>query len=215
MLLERDRTSFREQIQNDVMGQIQNKLETYAQSRGQEDHPGQPTKEARQRSSVDREATGVKTRQQTEEARKDAQTDIGKVEGQRVSQEKGTEEPPQGQETAPQAQVEPSRTEKDVQQQEMEAHAKAVEPQWVADLLGNAKRQIVAKRLTTPPEDNALESYQKVLQAIPGHREALRGIDEIKEQYRKLAEESQQKGDQKNAETYRNLALKIDSMAKN
>jgi cyclophilin family peptidyl-prolyl cis-trans isomerase len=77
-------------------------------------------------------------------------------------------------------------------------------------LLAKAETQHAAKRLTTPAGDNALESYQEVLQLIPDHTAALAGLQRIKGQYLQWAKAAQQRGDWPKAQGHYEKALVVD-----
>lgn len=53
----------------------------------------------------------------------------------------------------------------------------------IEDLLEKAEQNISSLSLTTPPGDNALEKYRRVLEMEPGNRRALDGIDRIVDEY--------------------------------
>ena len=80
-------------------------------------------------------------------------------------------------------------------------------PREVVELLRAAQRQIDADQLTTPPGDNALESYQTVLTKMPGNGEARAGIDRIVAIYTHWAEIAEGKGSPQRARRYIEKAL--------
>jgi len=81
--------------------------------------------------------------------------------------------------------------------------------QRVAELLSQAERQLAAKQLTTPPGDNALESYRQVLQRVPGHEEAQKGIERITGRYQAWAKHDQRRGNWDRAEAHLKKGLAI------
>ncbi len=87
--------------------------------------------------------------------------------------------------------------------------ASQADPRLV-DLLALAEVQMDLKRLSTPRDDNALQTYHKVLQIAPGHEGALKGIARIKAQYTRWAETAMQKTDWYWAQNYLKKALAIE-----
>ncbi|MGH8525180.1 MAG: lamin tail domain-containing protein, partial [Gammaproteobacteria bacterium] len=79
----------------------------------------------------------------------------------------------------------------------------------VAELLSQAERQLAAKQLTTPPGDAALESYRQVLQLVPEHEVAQKGIEGITGQYQAWARRDHRRGDWDRAEAHLKTALAI------
>jgi len=80
-------------------------------------------------------------------------------------------------------------------------------PPAVVEGLRTAQRQIDEDRLTTPPGDNALESYQAVLRKAPGNGEARAGIDRIAAIYAHWAQIAEEKGSPARARRYIEKAL--------
>jgi len=80
-------------------------------------------------------------------------------------------------------------------------------PPEVVEGLRTAQRQIDEDRLTTPPGDNALESYQAVLREAPGNGEARAGIDRIAAIYAQWAQIAEDKGSPARARRYIEKAL--------
>ncbi len=68
----------------------------------------------------------------------------------------------------------------------------------VAQWLERAQGQFRSGLLTTPPGDNAFETYRMLLAVVPGQAEALAGLEQIAERCVQLAEAAQRSG---NAET--------------
>jgi tetratricopeptide (TPR) repeat protein len=64
----------------------------------------------------------------------------------------------------------------------------------VAQWLERAQGQVQSGRLTTPPGDNAFETYRMLLAVVPGQAEALAGLKQIAERYVQLAEAAQEPG---------------------
>jgi tetratricopeptide (TPR) repeat protein len=79
-----------------------------------------------------------------------------------------------------------------------------------ADLLARAAQQMEANHLSTPAGDNAVETYQAILQLQPGHNGALNGLEKIKQQYEFWLEAAIQKGNWEDATIYVRKALKLD-----
>jgi serine/threonine protein kinase len=73
--------------------------------------------------------------------------------------------------------------EKQTQQRELEA--KRV--QQIKKLLKKAALQLSALRLTTPPFDNAYETYQKIFSMAPDNSQARAGLEKIADKYEQLA----------------------------
>ncbi len=65
----------------------------------------------------------------------------------------------------------------------------------IAGWLARAERQFRSGRLTSPPGDNAFETYRMLLAVVPGQSEALAGLDQIAERCVQLAEEARGSGD--------------------
>ena len=84
------------------------------------------------------------------------------------------------------------------------------ESQRVAELLSAAARQFADHHWTTPPGNNALDTYRSVLAIDPSQAEARAGIRRIKAEYLQLAEGAERLHDWEDAEhQYRN-ALAIE-----
>ncbi|MBA2594007.1 MAG: hypothetical protein M3495_18835 [Pseudomonadota bacterium] len=64
----------------------------------------------------------------------------------------------------------------------------------VAQWLERAQGQFQSGRLTTPPGDNAFETYRMLLAVVPGQAEALAGLEQIAERCVQLAEAAQEPG---------------------
>lgn len=60
--------------------------------------------------------------------------------------------------------------------------------QHIEMLVKKAEQQLAALRLTTPAGDNAYETYQEILKAIPDHPAAKAGLIKIADQYEQLAQ---------------------------
>src|SRR5262249_49862554 len=65
----------------------------------------------------------------------------------------------------------------------------------LAQLLARARQQIKLFALTSPPGDNALETLQRALAALPGQPDALQGIHDIGSRYALLAVQAEQRGE--------------------
>lgn len=81
---------------------------------------------------------------------------------------------------------------------------------YVSDLLIRAKLQLQNENLTTPPNNNAYETYLKVLSYQPDNHIAKSGISAIKQSYINLAEEHLKESDYRRATFYYEQALAID-----
>jgi len=64
----------------------------------------------------------------------------------------------------------------------------------VAQWLERAQRQFQSGRLTTPPGDNAFETYRMLLAVVPRQADALTGLEQIAERCVQLAEAAQDPG---------------------
>ena len=84
-----------------------------------------------------------------------------------------------------------------------------IEPGELAKLLARARRQIEAFALTTPAGDNALETLQRVLVAMPGQPDALQGIHDIASRYAVLATQAERRGEHGLAKRYVDKGLRL------
>ncbi len=80
----------------------------------------------------------------------------------------------------------------------------------VGTLLIKAKQQLQNKNLTSPPNDNAFETYKQVLQTDPNNDIALQGISIIKKSYVSWAEQDLKKNNPHRAALFYKKALAID-----
>lgn len=64
----------------------------------------------------------------------------------------------------------------------------------IEQLLVQAQQQMNSRRLTAPASNNALRSYQRILELEPGNAAARAGIDQIVAYYRNIAEQSLRQG---------------------
>jgi serine/threonine-protein kinase PpkA len=64
----------------------------------------------------------------------------------------------------------------------------------IAQWIERAQGQFQSGRLTTPPGDNAFETYRMLLAVVPGQAEALAGLEQIAERYVHLAEAAREPG---------------------
>jgi type II secretory pathway predicted ATPase ExeA len=85
----------------------------------------------------------------------------------------------------------------------------SVEP-YIAELLARAEQQIAAKHLVTPAGDAALETYQSILEIVPGHLGASQGIERIKDLYLAWARATQQRGLWEKAQSFAERAVSVD-----
>ena len=81
--------------------------------------------------------------------------------------------------------------------------------QTIQSLLNLANTQILDKKLSTPPSDNALNTYRMILQFNPHHDEALLGIEKIKNQYQSWAKLDIEQGKINRAKYFLNRAIDI------
>lgn len=88
--------------------------------------------------------------------------------------------------------------------------AEPVSPEIKRALLWLGKRSLDEFKLTYPPKDNALYYYTRMLEIEPGNKEAMRGINNIAEQYAILADQAMSKNDYEKSMSYINLGLQID-----
>ena len=65
----------------------------------------------------------------------------------------------------------------------------------VARLLAAAEADLAARRLTRPLGSNAWEKYRRVLELVPAHPEAVRGMERVVESYRGLFDEALAQGE--------------------
>lgn len=79
----------------------------------------------------------------------------------------------------------------------------------LAAQLQQAQRQMQANQLTSPPNDNALESYQAILQKNPDNNEAKAGLDRIAQSYIKKARTLKDQGQSQQAMSVLSEALAI------
>jgi hypothetical protein len=82
-------------------------------------------------------------------------------------------------------------------------------PEELAELLARARQQIEAFALTTPAGDNAFETLQRVLAAMPEQPDALQGIHDIASKYAVLAAQANRRGDYGLAKRYLDKGLGV------
>jgi general secretion pathway protein A len=82
-------------------------------------------------------------------------------------------------------------------------------PDELTELLARAHQQIEAFALMTPPGDNALETLQQVLAAVPAQPDALQGIHDIASRYAVLAAQAERRGEYGLAKRYVAKGLKL------
>ena len=70
---------------------------------------------------------------------------------------------------------------------QLELEAQQAKQQKMARLLKKANHQLSALRLTTPADDNAYETYQKILSMAPDNLQAQAGLVKIANKYEQLA----------------------------
>ena len=81
--------------------------------------------------------------------------------------------------------------------------------QTIQSLLNLANTQILDKKLSTPPSDNALNTYRMILQFDPNHEEALLGIENIKNKYQTWAKLDIEQGKINRAKYFLKRAIDI------
>jgi len=69
--------------------------------------------------------------------------------------------------------------------------AQRTQQQRVAALLAQAERQLAALQLTEPPDNNAYDTFQTLLQLAPENTAARKGFSRIADQYEQLARQEQ------------------------
>ena len=92
---------------------------------------------------------------------------------------------------------------------ERKGDTESVEP-YIAELLARAEQQIAAKHLVTPAGDAALETYQSILELMPGHSGASQGINRIKDLYLAWARATRQRGLWAKAQSFAERAVTLD-----
>ncbi len=91
-----------------------------------------------------------------------------------------------------------------------QAEIHQVERVYVGDLLIRAKLQLQNKNLTSPPHNNAYETYKKVLRYQPDNPLALTGISSTKQSYVNWAEQDLKDSNYRRATFFYEKALAID-----
>ena len=91
-----------------------------------------------------------------------------------------------------------------------QAEINQVEQVFIGDLLIRAKLQLQNKNLTTPPNNNAYETYQKVLRYQPDNHIAIAGITAIKQSYVNWAEQDLRDSNYRRSTFFYQKALAID-----
>ena len=76
--------------------------------------------------------------------------------------------------------------------------------------LALAEHQFENKQLTTPPGDNALETYQKILSKQPENKSAIAGIEKLHATYVRWANHYLRRNEVDRAKSFYNKALSID-----
>jgi len=104
------------------------------------------------------------------------------------------------------ASVEPAaQFEKTIQVEEKEW----VKEQRITEFLSLAEKQLASEKLLTPINDNAWESYRKILELDPSHEKALAGIIKIKENFAAWAMNEANQGNFEQAEVFYRKALEV------
>jgi hypothetical protein len=91
----------------------------------------------------------------------------------------------------------------------VEGPAESIGQPRLDELLARARQQIEALALTSPPGDNALETLQGVLAAIPSQPDALQGIQDIASKYAILAAQADKRGERNLAKRYLDKGLRL------
>lgn len=79
----------------------------------------------------------------------------------------------------------------------------------IAELLSTAERQLANKKLMTPANDNAWDTYTKILSKDPNNEEAIFGLNKIKSTYVRWAKSEQKKDNEQRAMYFYQKALEI------
>ncbi len=79
----------------------------------------------------------------------------------------------------------------------------------IAALLKLAESQVMQKKLSTPPSDNALDTYRLILKMGSKNNQALAGINLIKERYQTWAKLDIKDGNSKRAIYFLQRAIEI------
>lgn len=78
------------------------------------------------------------------------------------------------------------------------------------EILQEAERQMAQYKYTTPEDDNAYDTYNRLLKIFPNHPQAQSGLQEIVNQYRKLAIARKNQGRTQSARDMVERGLQID-----
>jgi len=89
------------------------------------------------------------------------------------------------------------------------ARAAAERRQRIDALLAQARADLLALRLTTPPGDNAVARYRQVLELDPASAEARQGLVQVAERYARLSVQARERGDAAAAGLYLSEARKL------
>ena len=81
------------------------------------------------------------------------------------------------------------------------------------NLMARADRQVAAARLTEPRDDNALDTYRRILSIDPGNGIATQGIASIVQRLLGVAQSAALAGENERANTYINRVRSIDARA--
>lgn len=81
------------------------------------------------------------------------------------------------------------------------------------NLMTRADRQVAVSRLTEPPNDNALDTYQRILSLDPGNSVASQGIDSIVQRLLGVAQSAALAGESDKANRFITRAKSIDAQA--
>ena len=73
-----------------------------------------------------------------------------------------------------------------IEQPASKAPAPPVEEDEVTRLLAAAEANLAARRLTSPAWNNAWDNYQRVLELVPAHPDAIQGMEQVIESYMEL-----------------------------
>ena len=87
-----------------------------------------------------------------------------------------------------------------------------IRQQRIAELLAQAERQIAANHLTTPTDDNALDTFEEVLGLDPVNTAARNGKERIKDQYMTWARAAERRENWARAEQHYQKAKRADPL---
>ncbi|MCB1915655.1 MAG: protein kinase [Rhodocyclaceae bacterium] len=177
----------------------------------------QRVREEQARQAAERERRQAE-REQAERDRAEAERQQAEAERARRETERQQAEAARRRAEAERARIEAERQQaQQAEQARLAAERDRAEQQRAAqrltrigELLEAGGRALAATRLTTPAGNNALEAYRAVLELDPGNRDARRGIDDIVDRYRALAEAALARDQLSRAQAYVDRAGEVD-----